>query len=146
VRKKVRLILDGIRRAGEADIISVSAEDPCVVARYDSVGTPADGIKKRAKLDALVAEDVRRGCPAGAEFGEGVADNAIVVLLLERDDLEGNPGSGADVAGVAEVFLPGTLPEKREFVLEPDFEIVRANRSLPASDEGMECDGAVNAA
>ena len=47
-----------------------------------------------------------------------------MVIVLERNDLEGNLEALADLADKNEILLPGTTSKESELVLEPDLEIV----------------------
>jgi len=80
--RPARLLLGEVC-AGETHPVPVVPQDPRVVARHDTIGAPPDRVKKGAELDPLVAEDVRRRRPSRPQLGKGVADDTIVVLLLE---------------------------------------------------------------
>src|SRR3569833_764476 len=82
-----------------------------------------DLLQKMAELDPLVAEDVRARRAPGPQFGEDVRNDLILILGLQRDDLERNPGLFENREGILQVILPGAIAEKREFLFKPDFEV-----------------------
>ena len=56
-------------------------------------------------------------------FGDGIRDDFLKILFLHGENFERYVRLFTDGAGVFQIFFPRTLTEKREFVLEPDFQI-----------------------
>ena len=57
------------------------------------------------------------------EFAEDVLDDALLILGLQRNDLQRNLGLIANGARAGKVFFPRTITKKREFLLQPDLEV-----------------------
>src|SRR5438876_9803299 len=94
-----------------------------VMTADDLVEAGADLVAEQPELDPLVAPDVRTGRAAGAQLVHGSGHHAVLVLGLERKDLERHARLLTDGPGMSEVLLPGTAPQIGQLVFEPDLQI-----------------------
>ena len=82
-----------------------------------------DFVKEGAKFNTLIAKDVGTGGATGFEFVQGIGDDEVQIFGLKGNDLEGHTGLFADRSDVLQVFFPGAVAQKGQFVFQPDFEI-----------------------
>jgi hypothetical protein len=121
--EEVRLVLDRIDPFEKTRLESRMIH-PGVVTAGNEIKRGVNAIDKGAELDQPVAEHIRTRGPAGRELCDYGGDDRLMVVALERNDLEGNLEALTDLADIMEILLPWTTAEEGELVLEPDLEVV----------------------
>ncbi len=81
-------------------------------------------VVKGTELYPFVTEKIGTWCTAFVQFFNGIGDNPVVILFLKGNNLQRDIIHGADLPGIGQILLPGTVPQKREIILKPDFEII----------------------
>ena len=142
LRQEVGLVLHRIFGGAEPGL-PVALHDGGVVSRGDFVVAVSDLLLEGAELDEPVAHHVGVGSQSGFHALHGVAHHALPVLLLQVDDLKGQPvasrGGPAELhilfGGAARVFL----------ALHADLDVVEVG-SVALLGEQVQGDGGIYAA
>jgi hypothetical protein len=121
--EKVRLVLDRVDPPEEAGQGSGMVH-PRMVSAGDEVDVAVDAVDEGAELDQTVAQHVRTRSATSLEFDHGGGNYRVVVVALQRNDLEGNLESSTDFPNELQILLPGAAAEKGELVLEPDLQVI----------------------
>ena len=111
----------------------------------DDVSFLSHPFEEGTELDAPVAEDVGTRRAAGAQLGEDMFDDTLVVIRLQRDDLQRHAAGLAGGAHEAHVLLPRAVAgEGLHLVFEPDLEVIGCQVG-PFLLQQAQGDGAVDA-
>mmetsp|Transcript_12678 Transcript_12678/g.27997 ORF Transcript_12678/g.27997 Transcript_12678/m.27997 type:complete len:242 (-) Transcript_12678:414-1139(-) len=101
-------------------------------------------IQKDSKLDPTIARHVRIGGAPLPRLLHRVPQDRIPILLLQAQDPEGHSRFCAQAGADGHVVLPRTRVEVGQFILKPNFEVVRMNLVRIRPEEEVHCDGAVH--